>query len=65
MSEPIQISESAYAAANSEVHEVKLPIGYHVQKLLNAETEKLRKEIEDFEALKKYIEQDRGCVRDE
>ncbi len=60
MNEPMNISDEATAAANAEVHEVNKPIGYHVQQLLNAETEKLRKENEE---LKKYIADYRSCVR--
>ena len=49
---PINISEEARVAAIYE-RDRSYPCGYHVQQLLNAETEKLRKENEE---LKKQLE---------
>ena len=50
MSEPIEISRLAYLAGHAETEETEKPIGYYVQQLLNAETEKLRKENEELKA---------------
>ncbi len=48
MLEPISISEAAIMASTKERLGVNYAPGYHVQQLLNAETEKLRKENDEL-----------------
>ena len=51
MSEPIQISEVALRVAEMEHHRTHHRPGYHVQKLLNAETDALRNQVHECGAM--------------